>query len=194
MLTTLWIALILAGQGKPAAALKTLTVEAGVVLKSGDAKPAARTNVYLLDRDVADILKASYGQTPVAPTTLDAASLDALKSAGIDPAAFARETAGDLAASRAPNPVHAFALQYKVGQEYSPDTTDPQLTAIRTHAVASTVTDFVGKGTLRAPAGAYYLFSVATIGKNTILWSLKVDLTDGQSLVLDNRNAAEIIN
>jgi hypothetical protein len=92
--------------------------------------------------------------------------------------------------------VDEFGINYKL-EKTSPSRckTDPPARAVQSiskSAVASTTTDFNGKGRLTAPAGTYYLFGVGMVGDNIVTWNAKINLSGDQSIVLDNRNSAAI--
>jgi hypothetical protein len=140
----------------------TLSFETGLVLKSGDVKPVARVDFYLLNRDPGNIAKITF-----------------------------ERNVQQLIAKVTGDPVPAFPGFFcKPGDtklEYQ-GTCD----IFRKNRVATTVTDFGGKGKFTVPPGTYYLFGYATIGINQVVWNVKVTLTRDESIVLDNRNAASI--
>jgi len=147
----------------------TLSVEAGIVMKSGDVKPVARQEFYLLDRDPSGI-----------PEIWDANVPTAQRSSGLQLVSLGLVL--EIAKKACPTTDERLASAC------------PQLEAFRKHTVASIITDFSGKGKFTGPARVYYLFSYVNIGNNQIAWSMKIDLTrGGQAIILDNRNAAGII-
>ena len=141
----------------------TLSFETGLVMKSGDVKPVARGTFYLLDNNLENILRSSGFQA----------------SGG--------------------SPILAtFALKYVSRQlellrGSSSTVFDRAMESVKPHIVANTTTDFSGKGQFSSVApGTYYLMHVSEIGRNVVLWNLKVDLKPGQnSVTLDQNNTAE---
>jgi hypothetical protein len=157
----------------------TLSFESGVVMKSGDVKPMARQDFYLLNRSLTEI----------------ELEWDLYFKARFGPGSTAKKTGAPVEEG-----VRAVAtgLMLKTAMLACP-TTDkalapfcPQLDAFRKYVVASTVTDFSGKGRFTVPAGTYYLYSYGSVGNSDIAWNVKVDLTSDKAVILDNRNAAGI--
>lgn len=147
----------------------TLSFESGIVMKSGDVKTIAREDFYLLDSSLADIRELEWATDKSGVQVKDGPSI---VGAG---------------------------LMLKMGSMACP-TKDatlaplcPGLDAFRKHVIASTVSDFSGKGKLTVAPGVYYLFSYVSIGGNQIVWNVRVNLAADQSIVLDNRNASGII-
>lgn len=140
----------------------TLSFETGLVMKSGDVKPVARATFYLLDKDLENILTSS---------------------------GFRSEGGSSI--------LSTFALKYVSRQleqlrGASVTTFDKTMESVKPHIIASTTTDFGGKGQFSSvKPGTYYLMHVGEIGRNVVLWNLKVELKAGQnSLTLDQNNAA----
>src|SRR5439155_9310670 len=125
----------------------TLSFETGVVLKSGDVKPIARADFQLLDRDLTDILDAAGYPRTLIPSAVFVFWRDQISR--------------DLKFER---PQHIALFQAAIE-------------AIHAHSLASTVTDFSGKGQFKMTAGTYYVYGSAEIVRNVIVWSVKVDLT-----------------
>jgi hypothetical protein len=140
-----------------------LSFDTGLVFKSGDVKPVARATFYLLDDDLENILRSSGFQAEGGSSLL--ATL-ALKYVG-----------RELEALRGSNVT----------------TFDKAMEAVKPHIVATTTTDFGGKGQFSPVApGTYHLMHVGEIGRSVVLWNLKIDLKPGQnSITLDQNNAAE---
>lgn len=146
-----------------------LSFEVGLVFKSGDVKPVARATFYLLDDDLAKILKEAGLQAP------------RRFSSGGNP----EEDLVDAFASS----VRFSSLEdYK---EFYP----AAMTALKPHIIQSVITDFGGKGSFEpVPAGTYYLMGVTETPRGYAIWNLKVDLKLGQnSVTLDQNNAATAI-
>jgi hypothetical protein len=141
----------------------TLVFDTGLVMRSGDVKPIARGAFHLLDTDLQSILT----------------------SAGFQP-----DSGSSL--------LSTFALKYVARQlealrGATVTTYDRTMMSIKPHIVVSAMTDFQGRGQFPAlKPGTYYLFHVSEVGRNVVLWNLKVDLKPGQnSITLDQNNAAE---
>jgi hypothetical protein len=144
-----------------------LALEAGLVYKSGDVKPVARTEFHLLDQDLVKILQDA-GVTPKEGTSL------------------ARTAAqGNMA--------FTFALAAKYNS--LPDNQSFYLAAmeaIKPHILKTVTTDFSGKANFEpVSAGSYYLMGLASTPRGFAFWSMPVEIKAGQtSIVLDQNNAA----
>ena len=143
-----------------------LSLEVGLVFKSGDVKPVARTTFYLLVDDLAKILKEAGIKT---------ANHDGTPKESPDE---------DLVE------VFALATKYKslpAYQSFYP----AALAALKPHVVQSVTTDFSGKAIFESlPTGTYYLMGVTQTPKGYAIWNLRVDIKSGQSsIVLDQNNA-----
>jgi hypothetical protein len=152
-------------RAKPSQQTSTLSFETGLVLRSGDVKPVARATFYLLDKDLETILRDSGFRGDEGFPILD-----------------------------------TFALKYVSRQletlrGASVTTFDSAMLAVKPHIVTSTTSDFGGKGQFTSvKPGTYWLFHVSEVGRNTVLWNLKIDLKPGQnSVTLDQNNAAVAI-
>lgn len=151
-----------------------LSVEAGLVYKSNDVKPVARTEFYLLDDDLETILKnAKIKQVPVFVSLTPLQHFTAMQRAkkvdssqgGINPSA---------------------ELLTAIAE------TD---NAIKPHIVATITTDFNGKGQFEnVKPGKYYLMGSAGTFEQAIIWNLPIEIKVGeQSVTLDNKNSALIL-
>lgn len=152
---------------EPAKENGVLSLEAGLVYRSGDVKPVARTEFHLLDQDLVKILE----------------------DAGVKP------KEGSLLARTAAqgNMNFAFALAAKYNS--LPDNQPFYLAAmeaIKPHILKTVTTDFSGKANFEAvPAGTYHLMGLASTPRGFAFWSMPVEIKAGQtSIVLDQNNAA----
>lgn len=145
----------------------SLSIEAGLVFQSGDVKPVARTTFYLLDADLAQILREAGITPPDKPSNNSEA------------------TDNDFIVS------FAFANRYATLEKYQAFLL-AATAAIKPHIIQSITTDFTGKAVFESvPEGAYYLVGVATPAKAIVAWNLKVTVKAGQtSITLDQNNAA----
>ncbi len=120
-----------------AGAKGTLSFETGLVFKSGDVKPVARTTFYLLDNALSKILGDAGLQTPKG------------YESGGDPN---KDLVDSFASSIAFNLVPAYKDFYPAA-----------MTALKPHIIQTVTTDFSGKATFEpAAAGTYYLMGVST--------------------------------
>ena len=142
----------------------TLSFDTGLVFKSGDVKPMARTTFYLLDDSVENIMKAADVTNGADMSLFSGSSL--------------HQT---LSLSYYGKNLEKYSVVYAKTME-----------AIKPHIIATVTTDFSGKGQFEAvPAGTYYLFGIGQIFKEVAVWDLKADLKSGQnSLTLDQNNLA----
>lgn len=156
----------------------TLSVEAGLVFNSGDVKPVARVNFYLLN----DNLEAILSKAGIEPHQT------------IDPKASRGALLGGI---NAPQKAVSFVESYAIWSS-SPDLYDDKLQqsqeALKSHIIATMTTDFSGKGDFsQVKAGNYYLMGVGGTGKQAVLWNMPIEIKAGkQSVILDNKNASEI--
>ncbi len=156
-----------------------LSVEAGLVFNSGDVKPVARVNFYLLDDNLETIL-SNAGIEAYQTIDTSGASKGAL-----------------LGGMRAKKKSVSFVESYAVWSS-SPDLYGEQLLqskeALKPHIIATITTDFSGKGEFsQVKPGNYYLMGVGGTGKQAVLWNMPIEIKAGkQSVILDNKNAAEI--
>ena len=145
-----------------------LSIEAGLVFQSGDVKPVARTTFYLLNADLAQILR----EAGIKPT-------DKLSES-------AEPTDNDFVLS------FAFANRYAALDKYQAFL-PAALATIKPHIVQSVTTDFTGKAVFEpVPEGVYYLVGVATPAKAIVAWNLKVNVKAGQSSITLDQNNAEV--
>lgn len=142
-------------------------IETGLVFKSGDVKPLARTEFHLLDDSLANILR----------------------NAGLKPVKdYGSEDESDRSY------VSSFAFATKYGAVSRGDDFYPRaLEALKPHTVQSITTDFSGKAKFPAvPAGTYYILGIGSTPKGFVIWNLKVDIKAGETSVVLDQNNAEI--
>ena len=144
-----------------------LSIEAGLVFRSGDIKPVARTTFYLLDAHPGNILKEAGVKPSDTGSGMDLEDPDKL--------AFSLGLAMRYAELPSERPFVSAAME-----------------ALKPHIIQTVTTDFGGKAQFSSvPAGSYYLFGVAQTPQGMALWNMKVDLNAGQNAVtLDQNNAA----
>jgi len=144
----------------------TLSLQAGLVFRSGDVKPIARTTFYLLDDDLAKILR----------------------EAGVQPPARSSSSGDD--------PDRQLVFSFGLLSRYATSAEEQQFSraamdALRPHILQTVTTDFNGSVTF-APvaAGTYYVMGLAQTPRGFAIWNLRVELQGGQSSVtLDQNNA-----
>lgn len=143
-----------------------LSMEAGLVFRSGDIKPVARTTFYLLDKHPGTILKEA-GVKPADKGQMDLEDPEKLM--------FSLGLAIRYAELPSEQPFLATAME-----------------ALKPHIIQTVTTDFGGKAQFSSlAAGNYYLMGVAHTPKGMAVWNLKVQLNPGQnSVTLDQNNAA----
>jgi hypothetical protein len=157
-----------------------LSVEAALVLKSGDVKPIARTEFFLLNKNFETILQE---------TKFNSALPNDLK---------------DRFSKR--NPLRGFAViamfvqgnsfndpVFKSKKDESNALLQKTMNAIRYHTVYATITDFQGKAQFKnIKPGEYYLLGYSEVD-DIVIWNLKTLVKSGQnSVVLDQKNAAPV--
>lgn len=145
----------------------TLSIEAGLVFRSGDTKPVSRATFHLLDEDAAKILSVA-GLKP------DDEQLRISKDIGqalIDTYAISARYGDTLEKYRAFYPAATQALQ--------------------PHILKTVTTDFSGKAAFEDVApGTYYVMGWSQTPRGYVIWNLKVEVRAGQnSLLLDQNNA-----
>lgn len=146
----------------------TLSFDTGIVFRSGDVKPVARTKFYLLDNSLVQILygmKDGEGQTATNPRSIYVN--------------------------------YVFGIELGSTMESFLITYNNIVTLLNPHIIQSVTTDFGGKATFKqVPPGRYYVLGYTKVGsqvmgKGSIVWDVKVDLSPGNnSLTLDQNNAA----
>lgn len=144
-----------------------LSLEAGLVYKSGDTKPVARTTFYLLDDELGKILR----------------------EAGLQPEASHQRIYNDV--DRALVSTFASSIKFRILPQYQAFY-PAAMEALKPHIIQSVTTDFGGKASFEpVPPKVYYLMGFNETPRGYAIWNLKVDLKPGQnSVTLDQNNAA----
>lgn len=148
-----------------------LQIEAGLVFKSGDVKPVARTIFYLFVGHPGEILR-------------DGGVRASMRSANID---------------SADPEILLFNLALALRTEVLPDSAafvKLAMPVLQPHIIQQVTTDFGGKAQF-APVkpGTYYLAGFAEVGRASATWNMKSTLNPGPTaMTLDNNNASDIHN
>jgi hypothetical protein len=161
----LLVALLLLSQAPVSTARETpaeLSVQAGVVLRNGEIRKVARTPLVLLNADFASRLLEVYSK--------------GVRDAGLQ--------GGLYMATK-----HLIAMGQRPGSE--PEKKVQQMDDfVKTHTVATAITDFDGKATIQAPPGDYCLYAYFETG--LALWSVPVTIRTGKNeIILDHNNTAK---
>ncbi len=154
---------------KTSSSSSVLNIEAALVFQSGDVKPIARTDFYLLPDNVENII----GTTDL----LDLFKQDADKG-GYSTTLRQTNTRSLIGA------IYKYQTLYPT---YSAAATDALLKSVK----YKTTSDFNGKASFtNVPPGQYILFAVASTPKSFAFWNMKVELTSQPlNLILDQKNA-----
>lgn len=141
----------------------TLSFDTGIVFRSGDTKPVARTTFYLLDNSLVETLtgyKNEKGEIVTNP----------------------RNIYIDYSSSSESRNIFDF-LTERYNRIWE---------VLKPHVVQTITTDFGGKATFKQiPPGNYYLIGYTKMGENLMVWDVKMDLSPGNnSFTLDQNNAA----
>ena len=139
-----------------------LSLEAGLVFKSGDVKPVARTEFQLLDTSLTKILLDAGAKPPGSGFKED-------PEYGL---LFTYALASNGLGDGKNFPKNIFEI---VGK----------------HIVQSTTSDFGGKAKFApVPQGTYYLSAISHTPNGYVIWNSKVELTSAESsITLDQNNA-----
>ncbi|MBV5329071.1 MAG: hypothetical protein JZU65_15830 [Chlorobium sp.] len=146
----------------------TLSIEAGVVMRNGEARPISRSKFYLLDKNLYKILiEGNFTDT-------DGKVLTKRDSVYI---------------------TYIFSIRGGVFDQYRESNKKANL-LIESHIVQSVTTDFGGKAAFeKVPPGIYYIMGFSELGSNELLWDEEVKLSPGNnSLILDQNNTAYFYN
>ena len=149
----------------------SLQFDAGLIFKSGDVKPVARTTFYLFDGHLGEILRDGGVKSTMGGAQADPTSPQLL--------------------------LLQFALCKRT--EVLPDSAafvKLAMPVLQPHIVQTVTTDFNGKAQFPpVKPGTYYLTGFAEVGKASATWNLKITLKSGSnSVTLDNENAEELYN
>ncbi len=144
----------------------TLSLETGIIYRSGEVMPVARTTFYLLDEDVLSIAKKAGLQPSEISSRVYKDDIDK---------ALISDIGGSLAGKY---------------QSLYADFAQKFLAALEPHIIQKFTTDFSGKATVNnLERKSYYLFGVGATRKSNALWNLPIDLSKETSIVLDQNNA-----
>lgn len=162
-----------ANASAPSKIQSTLSIEAGLVYKSGDAKPVPRTEFYLLDADAEKIL-----------TDAKIEKKGRLKNW--------KEMALVKAYAAAKLCVHRLTRCPALKDSW--DLVRDADTALKPHIIKSVSTGFDGKASFEAaPAGTYYVMGVYLLDESFVAWNVEVNLkSESQQVILDQNNALMI--
>jgi hypothetical protein len=148
-------------------ALGSLSLESALVFRSGDVKPMARVAFYLMDENLATVLRKAglkvssrYGNRADTDQNLLFEFGSAEKFPSLPDMASFRNSA---------------------------------LEAMKPHIKANITTDFSGKATFTdIPPGDYYLVAVGITPRGFVVWNVPVSIKAGvaSSITLDQNNAA----
>jgi hypothetical protein len=146
-----------------------LSIEVGLVYKSGDAKPVARNEFYILDEDAEQILRDAKVEKKGKLKKHDLRLLDTYGLATL--CVSSRDICNSLKDS----------LGYLQDSEL----------ALKPHVIQRVVTGFDGKAKFEPmPTGNYYLMGVYVRERGYVIWNLKVELkSETQNIILDQNNA-----
>ena len=152
------------GTPTPVAGKGTLAIEAGLVFQSGDAKPVARTEFFLLDSSFTAVIVSSGIRLP---RMMDSTNAEQ-------------------------NVLDNMAIALQVGSDEWVQFRATVLEVIRRHAAFSATTDFGGKAAFKnVKAGRYYLVGYTAVGRSSAVWNLPVLVKNvPTSVTLDNNNAS----
>lgn len=144
----------------------SIEIKAALVYRSGDVKPVARAQFYLLDADLIAILRGA-----------------GLKAVGLE-----AESRGDNDDTLLFS--YGLALKYPTNDDYVafyPKATE----AVKSHIKYTGISDFEGRLTFEnIEAGSYFIFCHTVTQKGFVLWSLPVQIRDGKvQIILDQNNA-----
>ena len=148
----------------------TLSLEAGLVYRSGDVKPVARARFFLVNQNPGIILQRGGLYTP---------SVGGIGGGSTDPSKLALAVGMALA---------YMDLELPEQQRFL-------LSALETltpHIVESLQTDFSGKAEFSPHStGSYYLMGVTKTPRGLSFWNVRIELRPGSNqIMLDQDNAA----
>lgn len=147
-----------------------LSIEVGLVYASGDAKPVARNEFYLLDEDAEQILRDGKVEKKGKLKKHDLRLLDTYALASL--CVSSRDRCASLKDS----------LIYLQDSEQT----------LKPHIVQRVLTGFDGKAKFEPMTrGNYYLMGVYVRERGYVIWNLKVELkSESQNIILDQNNAS----
>lgn len=150
----------------PESRTTSIEVEAALVYRSGDVRPVARTQLFLLDENLVTILRAA-----------------GLKTVGI--VASRGDTDDNLLFT------FGLAMKYPSNNDYLafyPAAAE----ALKKHVKHQATTDFTGRVTFEnVKAGSYFIYGMSETPRGFVLWNLPVEVkSEKVKLILDQNNAA----
>lgn len=145
-----------------------LSLEAGLVYKSGDTKALSRVTFYLLDADLGKILQ----------------------DAGLQPDESLARIYTDTNKALIVN--YASSLKFGILPKFQAFSTIAT-PAIKPHIIQTVTTDFSGKAAFEPlAAGSYFLMGYTETARGYAIWNLPVSLKAGvNSIVIDQNNAVD---
>jgi len=158
---------------------KSISIEAGLIYKSGDAKPVARTTFYLLDESLGEILRKADVKPPFdAPANADVKVRDMVYTKLV-----LMQYARIL-------PVLDKIKRDQEGQRMH-DFCELVTSSLLPHVVAKETTSFSGKAKFASlKPGTYYVFGMYPTQRGSVVWDLSVDATKSEAnITLDQNNA-----
>lgn len=148
----------------------TLSIETGLVLRSGDIKRVPRTQFHLLDESFANILNNSN---------------------------FSYDNY-EASSNKDKSLVYSNYLLNKkyIALDKNQKNYDRAWALIKPHITQTVITDFNGKATFKSiKSGKFYLVGDTMINNSQVIWDYEVNLKSGKNTVtLDQDNAGYIYN
>ena len=159
---------------------RNVSVEAGLVYRSGDVKPVARTDFYLLDDSLVEIFRNAGLRVPL---NIDESGPHFQEH--IYPRAI----------------VMSFGKIHSQIDQFTADSAQARkMAAFHSQAIAAIAPHIIQKGTTgfsgrmkfaSVKPGTYYLMGVYKTARGAAIWNLKTDVKDIETtVVLDQNNAA----
>jgi hypothetical protein len=150
-------------QSRQSGAKFTLTVDAGLVMNSGDVRRIARQDFFILSRNLAEVGDVSkiafeYDVQSLINKVVNGPTL-------VFPALLCSKD-------------NESSTEYK-----------PLCDRFTNSKVATIVTDFNGSAKASLSSGTYYVVGHAVVGANQAVWNVRVTVTGNQTVILDSRNA-----
>jgi hypothetical protein len=150
-----------------------VSIEAGLVYKSGDVKPVARNEFYLLDDDAERILRDANIERKGKLRNRQLNNLDAYATAKVC--------------------VNMVTECPSLTDSW--DFVQAATKALKPHIIKTITTGFDGKGRFESiPAGNYYVMGIMLRERGFVSWNLKVEVkAEAQAIILDQNNAEMIV-
>ena len=146
----------------------TLSIETGLVFKSGDSKPVSRTTFYLLDNRFPQILIDGSIKNAEGEIIQDKTN------------AYVSFVLGS-----------SMKINSRTDQPLYLDFYDRAWSLIKPHVLQSVVTGFDGKAVFKPmPTGHYYIMGYYEVSKSKVFWDVEVNISSGDNhLTLDQNNS-----